>query len=123
MKRILVIDDDPAVRSAFQLALEDLPCEVVLAGNGTEGVERAGQGRFDLIFLDLKMPGIDGVETLRRLRAAGNETPVRIVTAFAEEFMRPLAVAAEEGLDFDLIRKPLDRDGIRTVTASVVGDL
>lgn len=122
MKRILVIDDDAAVRSAFQLALEDTACEVVLATGGEDGLAKLREGAYDLVFLDLKMPGIDGVETLRRLRAAGCATPVRIVTAFAEEFMRPLEVAAKDGLEFELMRKPLGRDGIRAVAAAALGD-
>jgi CheY-like chemotaxis protein len=122
MRRILVIDDDAAVRSAFQLALEDAPWEVVVAASGEEGLEKFKQSGFDLVYLDLKMPGIDGIETLRRLRAADSRVPVRIITAFAEEFMRPLERAAEQGLDFELVRKPLGRKGIRAVTAAVLGD-
>lgn len=121
MKRLLIIDDDPAVRSAFQLALEDYPYEVEVAESGEQGLEKVRQGTFDLVYLDLKMPGIDGVETLRRLRAAGFQGRVHVLTAFAEEFMEKLERATQEGLDFELIRKPLARDGIRRVTSSVLG--
>jgi signal transduction histidine kinase len=122
MKKVLVIDDDAAVRSAFQLALEDTGFEVVVAGGGEEGLARLDEDRFDLVYLDLKMPGIDGIETLRRLRKRGHTLPVRIVTAFAEEFMRPLEAAVGEGLEFEVVRKPLGREGIRTVTMSILGE-
>jgi len=120
MKRLLVIDDDAAVRSAFELALEDAPYEVELAATGREGLEKIGGGHPDLIYLDLKMPDMDGVETLRRLRGQGFRGRVHILTAFAEEFMSELNRVKDEGLDFELIRKPLGREGIRRITASVL---
>jgi len=119
--RILVIDDDPAVREAFQLALESLDFQVALAGSGEEGVEAARSQGADLVFLDLKMPGMDGVDTLQRLREQGVEAEVKIVTAFAEEFMRRLQEAARAGFDFDLVRKPLEREQIRAIVESARG--
>jgi len=122
MKRLLVIDDDPAVRGAFELALEGEPYEIAVAENGEDGLERARRDCPDLVYLDLKMPGMNGVETLRRLRQEGFRGRVHILTAFADEFMHELSRVMEEGLDFELIRKPLAREGIRKVTASVLGE-
>ncbi|BBE51750.1 Response regulator MprA [Ferriphaselus amnicola] len=65
--KILVIDDDAAVRGSFQLVLEEIGCEVRVAEDGFSGIQMAKESRPDLIFLDLKMPEIDGVETMRRL--------------------------------------------------------
>ena len=119
---ILVVDDDEAVRDAFKLALEDLPFTVLTAANGEEGLAVRQQQPVDLVYLDLKMPGIDGVETLRRLRAMGCTCRVYIVTGFADEFFIRLREAKDEGLDFELIRKPLERDQIREATAAVLGE-
>lgn len=117
-KTVLVVDDDSAVRRAFELALEDAPVTLCTASSGREGLDRIHRGNVDLVLLDLKMPGLNGVETLRRLREQGADGPVYLVTAFAEEFIEPLRCAAAEGLEFDLLRKPLDRDQIRAVVAA-----
>jgi CheY-like chemotaxis protein len=121
VKRVLVIDDDDAVRSAFRLALEDVQAEVVTAPSGEQGVDVAGLQAVDLVFLDLKMPGLDGVDTLQRLRACGCAAPIFVVTGFAEEFMARLRAAADLGLDFEVIRKPLERNDIRSVVSAVLG--
>ena len=118
---VLVIDDDPAVRSAFQLALEDTCCNVTVSPCGEDGLSVLDAAKVDLVFLDLKMPGMGGVVCLRRIKERFSNTPVYIVTAFAEEFVAPLRQAALDGLEFELVRKPLDRDQIREVTASVLG--
>ncbi|MCK9532183.1 MAG: response regulator [Gammaproteobacteria bacterium] len=118
MKRILVIDDEPGVRDAFSDALDDM-AQVDTAASGEEGLAKADEATPDLIFLDLKMPGIDGVETLRRLQQSAAGVPVFIVTAFHREFMDRLQEAAQAGLLFNVLDKPLDSDQIRVIARSV----
>ncbi len=112
---ILVIDDDPAVRSAFKLILEEDSFSVREAENGLQGIEMTLAERPDLIFLDLRMPGIDGVETLRRLKAIDETLNVYIVTAFATEYMDQLKSIHEEGFQFELASKPLSSEQIRNI--------
>ncbi len=85
-KQILVIDDEVAVRNSFELALEDTRYALDTAATGEEGVAKIREGAFQLIFLDLKMPGMDGVETFRQIRKLDDSVPVYIITAFAKEF-------------------------------------
>ncbi len=121
-KRILVIDDDLAIRKSFALALEDADCQVDTAESGEEGVDKASNTEYDLIFLDLKMPGINGVETLIRLRDNGHTMPVYMITAFHEEFMDQLRVAADEGYEFEVMQKPIEgQDLVRITTAILEG--
>lgn len=119
MTRILVIDDDPAVRGAFKLVLEEDGFEVSEAESGMQGVEMARAQRPDLVLLDLRMPGIDGVETLRRLLAMDPTLNVYVVTAFADEYMEQLRVAHDEGLQFQLASKPLSSTQIRHIARSM----
>ncbi len=117
---ILIIDDDPAVRGAFSLILDDAGYEVREADGGLEGIERVKELRPDLIFLDLRMPGIDGVETLRRLKAIDENLNIYIVTAFADEYMDQLKVAYGEGLHFQIASKPLSSAQIKNIVASTI---
>lgn len=119
-KKILVIDDDPSVRGAFRLILDEAGYAVREAENGLQGIEMAKAERPDLIFLDLKMPGIDGVETLRRLKAMDASLSIYIVTAFSQEYMQELKDAHEAGLKFELASKPLSSSQIRNIAALVV---
>jgi CheY-like chemotaxis protein len=116
---ILVIDDDPAVLGSFQLVLGEMGYNVKAAKDGLEGVEAAKAERPDLVFLDLKMPGIDGVETMRRLFANDNTLNIYLVTAFAQEFMVDLKQAKEDGLFFQLANKPLSSAQIKHIAQSV----
>lgn len=118
MQNILVIDDDAAVRGAFELVLGEMGCQVRLAEDGLQGIERAKQERPDLIFLDLKMPGINGVETLRRLLVLDPTLKVYIVTAFSQEYLGELQAAQAEGLTFQLANKPLSSGQIRHIAKS-----
>jgi CheY-like chemotaxis protein len=117
---ILIIDDDPAIRGAFSLILDDAGYEVREADSGLAGIERVKELRPDLIFLDLRMPGIDGVETLRRLKAIDENLNIYIVTAFADEYMDQLKVAYGEGLHFQIASKPLSSAQIRNIVASTI---
>lgn len=117
--KILVIDDDPAVRGAFSLVLGEAGYDLREAENGLQGVEMAKAERPDLIFLDLRMPGMDGVETLRRLKAIDDTMNIYIVTAFAHEYMEQLKVVLDEGLSFQLASKPLSSKQIKHVASSI----
>ncbi len=119
-KRILVIDDDAAIRKSFALALEDADCQVDTAESGEAGVDKASNTEYDLIFLDLKMPGINGVETLIRLRDNGHRMPVYIITAFHEEFMDQLRVAADEGYEFEVMQKPIESQDLVRITKAIL---
>ncbi len=119
-KKILVIDDEDAIRKAFTLSLEDLPCEVTTAASGEEGIKVERDCPHDLILLDLKMPGINGVETLRQLREI-TSAPVYIVTAFHAEFVSELKEARIARLGFEILRKPLDTDELQMVIKGILG--
>ena len=117
---ILIIDDDPAVRGAFTLILEDAGYDVRIASSGAQGIEMVNKQHPDLIFLDLRMPDMDGVETLRRLKNVDESLLVYIVTAFADEYMDQLKVAHSEGLQFQIASKPLSSAQIRHIASSSV---
>jgi DNA-binding response OmpR family regulator len=119
-ERILVIDDDSAVRKSFALTLEDVGRQVDTAHSGEEGVDKASNTKYDLIFLDLKMPGINGVETLIRLRDKGHKMPIYIITAFHEEFMDQLRVAAAEGYEFEIMQKPIMSEDLVRITEAIL---
>src|SRR3954468_9619171 len=81
MTRVLIVDDEPAVRAALDRALRLDGYEVALAADGREALDRVADVRHDAIVLDVAMPGIDGLQVCRRLRDAGDRTPVLMLTA------------------------------------------
>lgn len=78
---MLVVDDERALRSALKRALEMEGYTVLLATNGQEALDRLKEDVVDAIVLDVAMPGIDGLEVARRLRAAEDHTPILMLTA------------------------------------------
>jgi two-component system response regulator MprA len=81
MPRVLVVDDEPAVRVALERALRLDAYDVELAADGREALERLAAGAPDAVVLDVAMPHLDGLEVCRRLRDAGDRTPVLMLTA------------------------------------------
>lgn len=79
--RILVVEDEEAIASGLQLNLERKGHRVDLAGDGLEALARARAGGYDLILLDVRLPGADGFEVCQRLRGEGNLTPILMLTA------------------------------------------
>ncbi len=84
MKKILVVDDEESIRELYRAELMDEGYEVDLAADGHQAIRRLEKFRPDLVTLDVKMPGIDGIETLRRIREKNVTIPVILVTAFGE---------------------------------------
>ncbi len=81
MANILVVDDEPAVRRALERALRLESYDVELAEDGRQALDRLADRPADAVILDVMMPGIDGLEVCRRLRAAGDRTPILMLTA------------------------------------------
>jgi CheY-like chemotaxis protein len=82
MLRILVVDDDTAVRGAIKMVLEQDGHEVVLASNGRAGVSAVDEGRFDLVICDIFMPGMDGIETISAFHRLNPQMPVIAMSGF-----------------------------------------
>jgi two-component system nitrogen regulation response regulator NtrX len=105
--KILVIDDEAAIRDTMRMILEYEGHEVLLAGSGQEGLQVAQAESPDLVFLDIKMPGMDGLEVLTRLRQQIDSLPVVIVSAHGSA-----TTALEAGRlgAYRFIEKPLSKD-------------
>src|SRR5918999_1279903 len=102
--RILVIDDEAEIRRSVRMILEYEGYDVVEASSGPEGVALAEKESPDLIFLDVKMPGRDGLEALRRIKAVNETLPVVIISGHGTV---STAVEATKAGAFDFIEKPL----------------
>ena len=119
-KRILVIDDEEVIRKSFLLALEDTGYIVDTADSGERGIQMNREAPYDLIYLDLKMPGLNGVQTLREIRKEYRQVPIYIVTAFYEEFGDELRRVVAEGHEFQVLKKPIGNEQIALATRGIL---
>jgi two-component system response regulator PilR (NtrC family) len=112
VSRILVVDDEDSMREFLRIMLEKEGHEVSTAKDGETGLHQAMGREADLVISDIRMPRLDGVGLLTRLRERGLETPVILVTAYAS---RDAAIQAMKQGAFDYITKPFKIDEIRLV--------
>ncbi len=105
-ERILIVEDQEDINALIALNLEVLNYQVSCALNGTDGLQQAQDGEFDLIILDVMLPGIDGLQICKILRANNIFTPILMLTARKSEADR--VVGLEVGAD-DYLTKPFDK--------------
>lgn len=89
-RRILIVDDEEILTKTFSMLLERSGYEVYVAKNGQDALTMAGEESFDLVICDIRMPGMNGVETLKAIRSGSGESPnaelpVIFITGFADE--------------------------------------
>jgi CheY-like chemotaxis protein len=94
MKRILVVDDEEAIRLLYREELTDAGYQVELAADGQEALRKLQAGRPDLMTVDIKMPGMDGLELVSRVREVHRDLPVIICTAY--DYRRDFATWASD---------------------------
>jgi DNA-binding response OmpR family regulator len=117
MKKILIIEDDPAIRTGLKETFTTEGYNVSDADTGTKGFELASKQNYDLIVLDLILPGKDGIEICKDLRSDGVKTPIVMVTSRKEEIDKILGL--EIGAD-DYVTKPFSpRELIARVNALI----
>jgi DNA-binding NtrC family response regulator len=112
MQRILIIDDEKNMRWILERGLKPLGYHVSSASHGLEGIESAKADEPDLVILDLKMPGIDGVETLKRLKSIYPKLPIIMITAHGT---METAIEAMKCGATDYIIKPFDLEEMKIV--------
>lgn len=103
----LVIDDEPMVRDLMTAWLKSAGCNVIAVSGGQQGLSLFNKQKFDVVFLDLMMPSLNGVETFRSLHVVAKHTPVVIVTAFFESHL--MEKALEIG-PLTIIKKPISKE-------------
>jgi CheY-like chemotaxis protein len=107
--KILVVDDEPEVRDVFLEFLSDRGYDIIPAGSGREALVAFQTYKPDLVLLDVQMPDMDGVETLRRILTLDPSVPVIVVTADADPRITSTLLALGAA---DYILKPFDLDGL-----------
>jgi CheY-like chemotaxis protein len=112
--RILFVDDNPMNRSFVDAVLTPADHVIETEASGTEGLARALVEPFDLIILDIELPGIRGDVICQRLRAAGHRTPIVALTASA--LPHELAAVSRSGFDL-ILTKPIDPAELRSKVA------
>ncbi|HUX39476.1 MAG TPA: response regulator [Rectinemataceae bacterium] len=117
--KVLVVDDSIVARMSLRATLKDLGTETTEARSGEEALALVEAGLApDVVFLDLTMPGLGGIETLRRLVATRSSLPIIVVTADLQEGTRE-EVRREGG--FDIVRKPADPAIVRDALSRALG--
>src|SRR5437879_562590 len=106
---ILVVDDEPKMRRVLELMLHKMGHAVLAAGNGAEALALAGKNAVDLVVTDLKMPEMDGMELLERLREGGSDVPVIVITAHGT--IATAVTAMKHGAS-DYVLRPFDLDAL-----------
>ena len=107
--RVLVVDDEEPVRNLLQRVLKEAGYDVVTAANGQEALDKVSQLNAGVVLLDIKMPGMSGMEVLRQLTANRPETCVVMATAAGDA---QTAVEAMKAGAYDYITKPFNRDDV-----------
>jgi len=103
MHKVLILEDDADIVELLTIHLNDLGCEVVATMDGRKGLAAATEHAFDLVILDIMLPGMNGMEVCRRIRQSDRHTPILILSAKSEEIDKVLGL--ETGAD-DYLTKP-----------------
>lgn len=112
-EKILVVDDDAVVGRSFDRVLTEKGYEVSTVLSGEEGLKKIGTDGFDLVFTDIKMPGMDGLEMAKRIKEMNPWMPIVVVTGYGSQANE--AKAEEVGVT-EFLRKPLTPETIEQVT-------
>ncbi len=115
--RILVVDDEPRIRDACQMVLEEMGFEVALAPDGSQGLARIKERHFDIILVDLMMPVLSGFDVLSEVREQHPDTVVIVITGYAT--VEHSVEAMRKGA-FDFIPKPFTPDQLRAVVSKSI---
>ncbi len=115
---ILVVDDEPSQRQLLGSFVETLGCRVDQAESGEQALALIRENSPALVLLDVRLPGISGLETLAEIRKLSDRLPVLLITAFAD--LRQAVTAMKGGAD-DYLAKPVDLDELRAVIQDVLG--
>jgi DNA-binding response OmpR family regulator len=116
-RSVLIVDDEKNIRLTLSLALEKLNLPVDTAANGEEALKKLADKSYGLMLLDLRMPGMDGMEVLKRARETRPEVEVVIITAFGSV---ELAVEAMKLGAVDFLQKPFEVDDVRELVLSLL---
>ena len=115
---ILVVDDEEVVRLLFKETLGELGHGVMTTETASTGLELVKQQDFDLVFLDLKMPGMDGAELFRQIKAIKPKLPVIIITGYPDSEIMARALAHGP---FGIMNKPFGESDIVSAVSSFLG--
>jgi two-component system, NtrC family, response regulator AtoC len=118
-RQILVVDDEPKMRRVLEIMLQKMGHRVLVAGNGVEALEIFRAQAVDLIITDLRMPEMDGIELLARLRAQESDVPVMVITAHGTI---ETAVSAMKHGACDYLLRPFDIDVVEHAVQRVLND-
>ncbi|MCA3701120.1 MAG: response regulator, partial [Brevundimonas sp.] len=119
--RVLLAEDNPVGALLARTPLRREGCVVETAGTGREVIEALKRARYDLVFMDMRMPGMDGPEATRAIRASGDLTPIVALTANA--FDEDRRACLEAGMNDHLV-KPLELEALRAALARwTTGDI
>lgn len=117
---VLIVDDQAGVRLLLETIVKDAGQRAYVARNGLEAVRLVNKIKPDLVFLDVRMPVMDGLEALRRIKSANSSTNVIVMTAFGKE--ETFKEAMDKGA-WKCILKPFDIDQIRDFIAKCADNL
>lgn len=117
-KKILIVDDEQNIRMTLKHCLKGEGYDIGMAVNGEEALEKIKSDDFDLVLLDIKMPGLSGMEVLKKLRDHENEVKVIMMTAYGtvERAVEAMKLGA-----IDFISKPFTPEEIREIIKKVLG--
>jgi DNA-binding response OmpR family regulator len=114
---ILVVDDERNIRNNLRSLLEAEGYKVDVAGNGDEGLQHVKEGRYDIVFVDIQMPKMDGLELLRYLQGIRRKLPVVMLTAYGSA---KSAVEAMKLGAVDFLEKPFDPKAIKLLCQEIL---
>jgi signal transduction histidine kinase/ActR/RegA family two-component response regulator len=120
--RVLVVDDHAINRRAIQLILQALDCEIAMAEDGLAALEACERTQFDVVFMDVRMPELDGRETTRRLRAGGGlNAAIPVIAVTADTAPEDIAACTAAGMNY-FVSKPLTPGALLGALSQVLGE-
>jgi len=115
--KILVVDDEIKMRRVLQMILQKEGYEIVTSKDGREALQKVEEENFDLVLTDMKMPGLSGIDLLKKIRESDEEIPVIMITAYGT--VETAVKAMKEGA-YDYLLKPFEKDEMKIIVANAL---